>query len=342
MKWRLNFICLLMPAVGAAHPVSRPASPCATCHLEARSQPATSMGHALETAEECKVLSSYPLLTFKSGSYSYRIERKGTESFYTVTNGDQTLTLPIRWAMGASSAIGQTYVLEKDGQLYESRVSYFSELKGLGLTMGAMESEPTNIVDAAGRLMGLDDKLQCFGCHATNAAAGRQFTSGKLTPGVQCERCHGPSREHLAGMAAGSQPVKMQDLSALSTEQVSNFCGQCHRTWEQIVLMGRLDITDLRFQPYRLAGSKCYDADDKRISCLACHDPHQEVVSRTADYDSKCLACHAGGKPGAKGCPVAVKNCVSCHMPRIELPGAFHKFSDHRIRIVKANEAFPG
>ena len=106
-------------------------------------------------------------------------------------------------------------------------------------------------------------------------------------------------------------------------------------------MLGRLDITDLRFQPYRLAGSKCYDADDPRVSCLACHDPHQEVDTHTSDYDAKCQACHDGGKPRATACKVAANNCVSCHMPKIELPGAHHKFSDHRIRIVKANEPFP-
>jgi hypothetical protein len=342
MKWRLKFVCFLMPVVTAAQPVSRPASPCATCHQEALSQPSTSMGRALETVEECEVLTGHRTLSFKDGKYSYRIERKGSQSLYTVTNGNETLTLPIRWAMGASTAIGQTYILEKEGKLYESRVSYFRELNGLGLTMGAQESAPTNIVDAAGRLMGLDDKLLCFGCHATHATAGRQFTPEVLSPGVQCERCHGPSQEHLAGMTPGAQPVKMKDLSAMSTEQVSNFCGQCHRTWEEIVLLGRLDITDLRFQPYRLAGSRCYDADDKRISCLACHNPHHEVDTRSVDYDSKCMACHGGGKPEAKTCTVATKNCVTCHMPKIELPGAHHKFSDHRIRIVKAHEAFPG
>jgi hypothetical protein len=29
-------------------------------------------------------------------------------------------------------------------------------------------------------------------------------------------------------------------------------------------------------------------------------------------------------------------------MPKIELPGAHHKFADHRIRIVKPGEKFPG
>ena len=47
-------------------------------------------------------------------------------------------------------------------------------------------------------------------------------------------------------------------------------------------------------------------------------------------------------KPGAKACPVAKTNCVSCHMPKLDLPGAHYKFTDHRIRIVKPNEPYPG
>jgi len=332
-----------MPALAAAHSATHAAPACANCHVEAQSQPATSMGKALETVQECAVLSSHPLLLFKDGSYSYRIERKGSQSIYSVTNGDQTVTMPIRWAMGASSAIGQTYILEKDGQLYESRVSYFRKLNGLGLTMGAQDTVPNNMTDAAGRLMGPDERLQCFGCHATNAAEGRQLTLEKLSPGVQCEHCHGPTQKHLAGMVEGaSNQVRMKDLTTMSAEQASNFCGQCHRTWEEIVLIGRLDITDLRFQPYRLAGSKCFDTDDRRVSCVACHDPHKEVNTHSSDYDSKCQSCHAGGKPGAVACKVATKNCVTCHMPKIELPGAHYKFTDHRIRIVRAHEPFPG
>jgi hypothetical protein len=29
-------------------------------------------------------------------------------------------------------------------------------------------------------------------------------------------------------------------------------------------------------------------------------------------------------------------------MPKLELPGAHHKFSDHRIRILKPGESYPG
>jgi hypothetical protein len=347
MTWRWQLLCLFFPVVAAAQGDSRAPSACAQCHSQAKSQPDTSMGRALETVKECRILIDHPLLTAKKGRFSYRIERKGDQSLYSVSDGLQRLEMPIRWVMGASSAIGQTYILEKDGQFYESRVSYFSELKGLGLTLGAEGSNPSDLTEAAGRVMGADDKLRCFGCHATNAVSGRRLTLDKMLPGVHCEHCHEGAQTHLAAMllnsfelSADNQP---EDLSkSLPAERVSNFCGQCHRTWEEIALQGRLDITNIRFQPYRLTGSKCYDADDSRISCLACHDPHHEVVSNPLEYDAKCLACHGGGKPRARSCPAATNKCVTCHMPKLELPGAHYKFSDHRIRIVKANERYPG
>ena len=304
------------------------------------------MGHALETVETCKTLTDQPLLTATVGKYSYRIERKGAQSDYSVSDGSNTLTLPIRWVMGASSAIGQTFILAKDGELYESRVSYFREVKGLGPTLGSEGSAPRDISEAAGRLMTRQDKLACFGCHATNATSGRELTLEKLSPGVQCAHCHKDSETHLAAMLLDSYDLESRDQKTkphpLAAEEVSEFCGQCHRTWAEIAMQRNPGIANIRFQPYRLAGSKCYDVDDARINCLACHDPHREVNANLLDYDAKCSACHGGGKAGAKTCPVAKQGCVTCHMPKLELPGAHFKFTDHRIRIVKPHQPFPG
>jgi len=66
-------------------------------------------------------------------------------------------------------------------------------------------------------------------------------------------------------------------------------------------------------------------------------------------YDPKCLACHATGAalhkisttPEARTCPVAKANCVSCHMPKVRLPGGHETFTDHDIRIVKPGEPYP-
>ena len=299
------------------------------------------MAHAMELPAECAILKSHPLLTFQDGPYSYRIERRGNQSIYTVTDGKQTVTAPIGWAFGLGLA-GQTYVFQKDGVFYESRVSYYAETGGLDLTMGAANAKPTNITEAAGRSMEGDQKLRCFGCHSTGAVEGRVLAVDKLTPGVQCERCHGPTEHHLEGTKHGDANIaRMKDLRTMSTEDVSNFCGQCHRTWADVAGDGTLGIANVRFQPYRLTNSKCYDVDDRRISCLGCHDPHNEIDRVDRHYDAKCQACHAGGKPEAKACKVSTSNCVSCHMPKLNMPGSHHRFTDHEIRIVRANAPYP-
>jgi hypothetical protein len=304
------------------------------------------MARALETVEECRILTDHPRLTTTYGKYSYRIERKGNQSLYSVSDGVETTSVPIRWALGASSAMGQTYILEKDGQLFESRVSWFRELNGLGATLGGGNSLPANLNEAVGRLMSRDDKVKCFGCHATDAVQGTQLTLDKMTAGVQCAHCHQSVPEHLAAVTGhngrAAVPPGLAGLQDMSAEQASNFCGQCHRTWAEIAMQRNPSVANVRFQPYRLTESKCYDPDDARISCLACHNPHTEAKAVPVDYDAKCQACHGGGKPTAKACRVAQTNCVTCHMPKIDLPGAHYKFSDHRIRIVKPNEPYPG
>src|SRR5262249_1178453 len=241
---------LVIPVIAGAQADQKHSSPCAQCHSEALSQPATNMAHALETVEKSKVLINHPLLTATYGKYSYRVERKGNQSLYSVTDGTTTMSMPIRWALGASSAMGQTYILEKDGELYESRMSWFRELNGLGPTVGASASLPGDIHEAAGRLMSHDDKLACFGCHATNAAHGAQVTLDKMIPGVQCSHCHEATDAHLAAMLQKSnEPVIPPTLSKLSSEQVSNFCGHCHRTWAEIAIQANPSIANIRFQP---------------------------------------------------------------------------------------------
>jgi hypothetical protein len=345
---RLLFLstALLFSSTGL-HARAQEAAACAKCHIEAQTQPSTHMAHALETVAKCRILIQHPVLTANYGRFSYRIERHGNQSTYSVSDGTNTIALPIRWAFGASSAIGQTYVLEKDGDLYESRMSWFRELNGLGPTLGGGNSIPANLDEAVGRLMSQDDKLACFGCHSTNATDRNNLTLDKLRPGVQCSHCHHAAEAHLDAVLHpnSGKPLLPPGFTApmtMSAEQTSNFCGQCHRTWAEIAMQARPSIANVRFQPYRLTESQCFDPDDARISCLACHDPHKNPSTNPVDYDAKCQACHAGRKPGARACTVAKSRCVTCHMPKIALPGAHFRFTDHRIRIVKPNEPYPG
>jgi hypothetical protein len=315
------------------------------------------MAHALESAADCTILRSHPLLAFQNGPYSYQVGRRESGSILTVTRGQQSASEPILWAFGQGQA-GQTYVFKREGSYYESRVSFFNETQALDLTIGHPRSIPEFLDEAAGRRLSSVETQECFGCHSTGAvSASSGLRVENLIAGVTCEACHGPGAQHVEMVTAG----KIEDLhifnpGKLKTGELADFCGSCHRSWATVALMQMqgmmMGVVNVRFQPYRLALSRCYDQLDPRISCLACHNPHKNDEPDTAYFDSKCLACHPPSlqKPTASSpsqtrvahsCRVGKQLCVSCHMPKYEIPGSHFKFTDHDIRVVRAGEPYP-
>lgn len=313
---------------------------CDQCHkAESAAHARTPMAHALQAVKDCQILKTRPALQFQQGRYSYSIRRDGDRSIYSVTDGSHSVTAPLEWAFGLGEA-GQTYVYQRNGVFYESRVSYYKAIDGLDLTLGAHNQTPANLEEAAGRRMDAADQRDCFHCHATSAVRGQALHLETLIPGIQCERCHGPSEDHVRSVRDGKAiRLPPAGLSKLSTEEQSDFCGGCHRTWAQIAAQGPHSLLNVRFQPYRLTSSQCYDATDRRIACTSCHDPHEHTQRTAGFFDAKCVACHSG--TSVKICKVSTQNCVSCHMPKVELPGAHFSFTDHRIRIVKPGEPYP-
>ena len=147
-----------------------------------------------------------------------------------------------------------------------------------------------------------------------------------MIPGIQCERCHGSSDEHLAAVKGGQTAAApsfpaIRSLRKLSTEDTSNFCGQCHRRWDDIAASGITGISNIRFQPYRLTNSKCYDSEDRRIRCTACHDPHREIreTMRTTTQSARPAMLEAANRqlasarwehPGARRATCRSSNCL--------------------------------
>ena len=332
---------------------------CSKCHAEeSATQHATAMGKALQPADTSDVLRSFPRLTFRASGYSYEITRRGDQSIYAVTDGVSTFSEPILYSFGQGKA-GQTYVFRHNGSLYESRVSFYRELKGLDWTMGYQSLPPGSLDAAAGRAISLDESRDCFTCHGTAAVNGFQLQLDHLIPGVTCEACHGPGIEHTAAMEAKQFKDKriFNPGNMGADELAQEFCGSCHRSAEQVIINKLLTgIVSVRFQPYRMFTSRGHDPDDPRLRCTSCHNPHANPEEEPAFYDPKCLKCHRSfaslkspalaqaeikeGRPD-KACPVAQRLCVSCHMPKVEVPGAHFKFTDHRIRIAKPGEPFP-
>jgi Cytochrome c554 and c-prime len=324
---------------------------CATCHsAEAALQPLTGMGRALGTPDTDPGLRTHPKLTVQKGPFSYTVETREDKSIYSVTDGTRTISVPVRWQFGAGN---HTWLLERDGHLYESIVSYYQSIDGLDTTTGDEVLRPKTLEDAFGRELGPTEAKACFGCHATNAVVDGMLNLQSLHPGVSCQHCHIGAGQHLTDIVKGNVASVPPDLSRFTTEDLSTFCGQCHRTWETVVRHHWRGQINVRFQPYRLANSKCFNGADPRISCIACHNPHQSLNRDLASYDSKCLTCHAAStdsslrpaaaaKPaGAKACPVAKSKCVSCHMPKVPMLGDLLTFTDHEIRIVKPGDQYP-
>jgi hypothetical protein len=302
------------------------------------------MARALQLPGTNPTVKDHPKLTTRKGAYSYTVETHGDESTYSVSDGTRTISIPIHWNFGEGA---QTWVLERDGHRYESTVSFYPSIAGLDYTTGDEDLKPRTLEDAIGREIAMRETKVCFGCHATNSFLNGKMAFDSLRPGVRCEHCHTGTGAHVSDAVSGDLSSAPPSLRKLSAESISNFCGQCHRTWETVVRNHWRGELTVRFQPYRLANSRCFDGADSRISCIACHDPHQDVVRDDASYDANCLACHSpvpastAARAHPKPCPVAKTDCVSCHMPKVKLPNGLMTFTDHQIRVVKKGEPFP-
>ena len=348
------------PTKGA---VERPdlvgSSECAKCHsAEAATQLDTPMAHASTPAASAEILREHDRLSLERAPYAYEIIRGDGGSSYSVRHASDAISEQLAWAFGVAHK-GQTYVYLRKGLFYESRLSFYKSLEGLDLTTGHSSATPDDIEAALGRRLADDEARRCFGCHTSGSTLAGKFDPAGATPGVTCEQCHGPGTKHVAAMKAGKiaegrravpNPRHLNPVASV------DFCGACHRTWADVLQAGTTGVANVRFQPYRLENSRCWRQGDVRLTCIACHNPHQQLVRDAASYDQKCLACHITERSGEKGagpkvgnlrshpgsaCPVSMEKCVTCHMPQVEIPSMHATFTDHRIRIVQANAPYP-
>jgi len=321
---------------------------CAQCHrAKANSARNTPMAHASMAAADSEVLRSHDRLEARIGPYQYEILRTPEGSVYSVSDGAKSVSAALAWAFGIGE-VGQTYVYQQDGKWYESHLSYYTNLEGLDFSPGHPRTVASSLGSALGRLFEIGEPRLCFGCHSTASTTNNQFDPGRLVPGVTCEACHGPGAQHVAKMSTGVKSQKSKSIfnpATLAPVDSVEFCGACHRTAWDVTLAGSKGIFNVRFQPYRLETSRCWGHGDERLACVACHDPHEPLVHDLASYEKRCLACHSTtpalkptpDHPGAI-CRVSNKDCIRCHMPKLDIPGMHAKFTDHRIRVVHKDE----
>ena len=329
---------------------------CARCHADVGSglsAPKTAMARAASRTPNQQLSAGSAENTLESAELRYLLHDTLDGLELTVAHGDEKASQRLDWAMG-SGELGRTFVYQKDGRWFQSRISEYRVSPNLDVTTGLTIPKLFNTNDeislALGKVLTTEEIRHCFSCHTVHATTSRGFNPAHGEAGLGCEACHGPGAAHVKDQAAKPGAHRESIIfnpAKLAPADSIDFCGACHRTFGDVTQSANPanDSSVVRFQPYRLEKSRCWrETEDARLTCVGCHDPHLPLVRDDASYDRRCESCHRSGDAtdhGGKVCPTGAKTqCISCHMQKVKVASMHGEFTDHFIRVVKAGEGF--
>ncbi|MGH9674460.1 MAG: cytochrome c3 family protein, partial [Bryobacteraceae bacterium] len=223
----------------------------------------------------------------------------------------------------------------------------------------------------------------CMFCHnaypevrpGRDASGSDPVFDGKVPEGIDCQRCHGPGREHLqAAQAPGAKPESVRrailNPARLNVERQTELCMQCHlestsfrlphsiRRFERPAFsyrpgeplgdyilnfdhppgMGHDDKFEIAHQAYRLRKSACFQATQgsaKALTCTTCHNPHDIPRGEAATRHYMAVCKSCHGNLGRHA---ASADCLGCHMPKRRTDDVVHVvMTDHYIQRRKPN-----
>jgi hypothetical protein len=269
-------------------------------------------------------------------TYSCQV-RDGIPIFIAVHSPDGAYQLtPPRFVIG-SGKHAQTFLIERNEDYMESRLSYYPPARQWSWTPGQQEQIPVRA--PLGRSLPPDELARCLLCHSTMVVReGEQVLVDRSLPNIGCERCHGPGRAHADTALAGGPSGPIYRFHNPGAETVMRLCGSCHRGPEAVPddrLAAQPELP--RFQGTALAASRCYRLSGGRLSCVTCHDPHAPLSVAETRYVGVCRACHTGAPGGWRECPEnPMSGCTSCHMPVQSLGEPMQmNFHNHWIRVYR-------
>ncbi|HEU4754872.1 MAG TPA: multiheme c-type cytochrome [Armatimonadota bacterium] len=315
---------------------------CAPCHPNefrghAESQHARAMSR-VEAATHGELFRQPSNVKDPTRGAVYRTGVEGGRCVLTATAEGRRAIAEAEWGFG-SGKHGITYLGRQNGLDVELRLSYYPGPKRWAFSPGQqLNSKSGGLVMETGLNKAAETVEGCFVCHSTAIAKEKDRLLPETTiMGVGCESCHGPGKEHVAAMRRGDRTLHLQDLKSLSGQQLSQqLCGQCHRSPLGDDLNDPFNRGQLpRLQGLALAQSLCFTNSNGKLSCITCHDPHDQKPQSRGSYNSKCMSCHSGTSVEQRACPIEPQgDCVSCHMPAQPVGMPFNiKYANHWIKV---------
>ena len=280
---------------------------------------------------------------FYFNPHLYIAAEKKNDSFYqTVYKSDSMkISRPFDFVIGAGKH-GQTFLYWHNS----------SNIFQLPLTWFTATNEWTNSPGYSNKVQfNRPVTARCLECHTTylnettpvNAKAD-EFSKEQIILGVECEKCHGPSAEHVAfhlknpGLRTAKYVV---NPARLTRGQQSDMCRLCHggrlsktqpsfsftagndlsKFFKLDSAVTNIDDIDVHGNQYgMLSASKCFKKS--KLTCITCHNSHNSERGDLYAFAVKCQSCH--NKNGEPICKLAhqlteeqlKKNCINCHMPQ--------------------------
>lgn len=272
----------------------------------------------------------------------------------------------IDFAVGSGKR-GRSYLLNRDGLLFMSPITWYSEGAKWDLSPGYDPQEHPRF-----------ERRVADGCVACHAGAVRQERNGPdrfakepfFELPIGCERCHGPGKEHVDLQYRPWETERRDSIvnpAKLSPAKRDSICYQCHL--HGVSRIPRTGHSEFSFRPGSLLSdawtvfvsgstsqsdeassravsqveqmheSVCFKRSNGQLGCTSCHDPHSipSKANRVNFFRERCLSCHEEKNHCSLEIPARLNlspedSCIKCHMPKLAASDVPHTSqTDHRV-----------
>ena len=339
---------------------------CRNCHQDIyETYIKTGMGHSFGKASLNRSDADFSnhVVYDSTSNLFYQMQKRGKNSMvikeFRIVGGD---TVHLREEMVdyiiGSGQHTNSHLFQVNGYLFQLPMTFYTQSKTWDLPPGFEAGANSRF----SRLI----ENECITCHngypEHEPGSINKYKSVKL--GIDCERCHGPGSLHKEKILSGDITPTKSDTdysivnpSKLSVEKQISLCQRCHLQGNAVLEEGKtfydfkpgMDLNDVftvflpRYEGSedhfimashadRMQQSKCF-IQSKRMSCITCHNPHENVqLAGAAFFKAKCESCHKTKVL----CQIQElgTECISCHMPKSGTSDIPHvSITDHRIGI---------